>query len=93
VRLLRNGALKIQDGVALGNERRLRRLDPGERPVDLGEGGRRCAGRHRSLPCLTPRLLDLDETMQRVLQERRSPREGAEPRARLKVSLLPELLL
>ena len=66
---------------------------PASVAVDLGEDCWRCAGRHRGLPCLTPRLLDLGQTTQRVLQERRSPREGPEPCARLKVSLLPESLL
>ena len=91
--LLRNGALKIEDGRALSGERRLGRLDRGERPVDLGQDRARGAGRRPGLLRSTPRLLDLAQTIQRVLQEQRSSCEGGQPFARLKVSLLPKLLL
>jgi hypothetical protein len=85
--------LKVQDGRAASRERRLGCLDRGERSVDLREDRRGRVGRKRGFPRVTPRLLDVGQATQGVLQERRAPREGAQPLARLKLSLSPELLL
>jgi hypothetical protein len=91
--LLRDGALKVEDGRTLIRERRFGRLDGGERSVYLREDRPGGAGRHGGFPRLTPRCLDLAQPIQGVLQEQCASGEGAQPLVRLKLSLLPELLL
>ena len=88
-----NDAVRVRSTGASCRERRLGNFDGRQRAVDLRENR---AGRIRSdrgRARLTPRFPDLGETGQRLLQLRRAACQGAEPLARLRLPLLPELLL
>ena len=91
--LVGDDRLEVEHGGALGLEGLLRRLDLGQRRIDLLQDRRGRLGRVGGVTRLAPRPLHRGHAVQRLLEEGGPLGEHVQPRGRLELPPLPQLLL
>ena len=91
--LLRDDTLEVEQGGALNRQRFRGRLDGLHRAVDLRDDRPRRLQGYRDAARLAPGRLELGQTLQGFLQTGRPVREQLQPRGRLELLLLPQLVL